>query len=375
MSFAFTEEQAMLREMAARFVEEVGGSQAVRAAAASEPGHDPAVWRQMVELGWSGIIVPESAGGLGLGQIELSILAAACGRALLPSPLIATMLAARALSIAGDEEQCARWLPPIARGEITATVALTHPEGRHLPGDVGVRLRREGQDCVLDGAAGFVLDGHVADLLLVAARDGEAIRFVAIPAATEGLAATRQNSIDIGRAVARIDLTAVRAGPEAVLPGDAFEALLLHANATLAAEQMGAAAAALDRTVDYAGQRIQFGQPIGAFQAVKHALADLALLVEAAESAVWYAAAVADQRPEELPIAAATAKLMASDALSRCAADMIHYHGGIGFTWEHDAHLYFRRARAAAGLFGDTDRQLAIIADGMTTDREMLRAA
>lgn len=375
MSFTFTDEQAMLHEAASRLVEEIGLSQAVRAAGASDAGYDPAVWPRMVEMGWSAIIVPEAQGGLGLGQVELAIVAAACGRALLPSPLIATSLAARAILLAGDAAQQDRWLPGIAAGETTATVALTGPEGRYGENDVAAELRADGDGYRLDGAAGFVLDGHNADLLLVAARLDGAIRFVAVPRAAAGVDAVRQPWIDITRAIARVDFANVAIPAADVLPGDGFDALLRFAAATLAAEQWGAAAAALDITVDYAKQRVQFGQPIGQFQAVKHALADLALLVEAAASAVWYAAATADQRPDEFAVASATAKLMAGEALSKCGADMIHYHGGIGFTWEHDAHLYFRRARAASGLFGDADVQSAVIADALALKQETPRAA
>jgi len=368
MSFAFTDEQAMLHDAAARLAEEAGSSRAVRAAGADDAGYDPAVWRRMVDMGWSAITVPETQGGLGLGQVELAIVAAACGRVLLPSPLIATSLAARAILLAGNVAQHERWLAAIASGEMTATVVLTGPEGRHRAADVAAVLRPDGDFYRLDGAAGFVLDGHGASLLVVAAKLDGAIRFVAVPREAAGVVAARQPWIDITRAIARIDFDNVAIPAEDLLPGDAFAALLHFANATLAAEQMGAAAAALDRTVDYARQRIQFGQPIGQFQAVKHALADLALMVEAASSAVWYAAATADQRPDEFPVASATAKLMASDALSKCGADMIHFHGGIGFTWEHDAHLYFRRARASSALFGDADAQAAIIADALALD-------
>lgn len=379
MSFAFTDEQTMLQEAAARLVEEVGASQAVRAAGESDTGYDPTIWHRMVDMGWSAITVPEAQGGLGLGQVELSIVAAASGRALLPSPLIATSIAARAVQLAGDPAQQDRWLPGIASGETIATVALTGPAGRHSADDVQATLRADGDGYRLNGAAGFVLEGHSADLLLVAARLDDAIRFVAVARDAAGVSATRACWIDITRAVARVDFTDVAIAAGDLLPGDAFDAVLSFANATLAAEQTGAAAAALDRTVEYAKQRVQFGQPIGQFQAVKHALADLALMVEAASSAIWYAAATADQRPDEFPVASATAKLMASDALSKCGADMIHYHGGIGFTWEHDAHLYFRRARASAGLFGDADAQSAIIGNALALDTalagEVARAA
>ena len=375
MSFAFTDEQVMLQDAAARLVEEVGGSAVVRAAGSSDIGYDPAVWKQMVDMGWAAIVVPEANGGIGLGQIELSIVAEACGRALLPSPLLATTTATRAIVVAGDAAQQDRWLPSIAAGELTATVALTGPDGGYGADDITATLTRDGDGYRLDGAASFVLDGHVADLILVAAKLDGAIRFVAVPRETQGVQAARLPWLDITRAAARLDFDGVAIPADALLAGEGFAATLRYANATLAAEQTGAAAAALDITVDYAKQRVQFGQPIGGFQAVKHALADLALLVEAATSAIWYVAAVADQRPEEFAEASAVAKLMASDALSKCGADMIHYHGGIGFTWEHDAHLYFRRARASASLFGDPDTQTGLIADAIGLAEEIVHAA
>ncbi|WP_380872776.1 acyl-CoA dehydrogenase [Sphingomonas sp. DBB INV C78] len=375
MSFTFSDEQVMLQDAAARLVEEAGSSAAVRAAGSSATGYDPTVWKQMAEMGWSAILVPEAQDGLGLGQVELSIVAMACGRALLPSPLLATSAATRAILLAGTAAQQDRWLPTIATGERTATVALTGALGRYTPDDVAAQLKRDGDGYRLNGAAGFVLDGHVADLILVAAWLDDAIRFVAVPRDAAGLTAERLSWIDITRAIAQLSFDDVAIPADDLLPGDAFNEVLAFANATLAAEQTGAAAAALDLTVDYAKQRVQFGQPIGQFQAVKHAMADLALQVEAAASAVWYAAAAADQRPEEFAEAAAIARLMASDALSKCAADMIHFHGGIGFTWEHDAHLYFRRARASGSLFGDPDTMAKIIADAIGLNEEIACAA
>ena len=366
MSFSFGQEQLMLRDSAVRFAADAAASATVRTAAARTEGYDPAVWREMVDLGWTALAIPERFGGLGLGQIEQSIVAAALGGPLMPSPLLAVTTATRALLLAGSEEQQQRWLPAMAGGETIAAIALT---GLTHDSKTAVQLQGEDGQYVLAGEAGFVVAGHVADFLIVAARtpDGT-LKFVAIPASRRGITRERMDYIDLTRGVARIrfDGVVVEADEVLAIGGDAtLASLLAYAKATVAAEQAAMADRALAITVDYTKQRVQFGQPIGMFQAIKHALADVAVATEAAESAVWYAAATADQRWHEFHEAAAVAKLLACQAASRAAAEMIQFHGGIGFTWEHDAHLYFRRARAATNLFGGLDAQTDIICAAM----------
>jgi alkylation response protein AidB-like acyl-CoA dehydrogenase len=369
MSFSLGEEQLMLRESAVRFAADTSTSGTVRASAARTEGYDPAVWREMIDLGWTALAIPERFGGLGLGQIEQSIVAAAVGGPLMPSPLLAVTTATRALLLAGSEDQQQRWLPAIAAGGMIATVVLT---GLTDDSDVAVKLQGENGQYELVGEAGFVIAGHVADLLVVAARTPDGgLKFVAIPATRRGVTRERMDYIDLTRAVARIrfDGVIVEADEVLAIGGEAtLDSLLAYAKATVAAEQAAMADRALAITVDYTKQRVQFGQPIGMFQAVKHTLADVAVATEAAESAVWYAAATADQRWHEFHEAAAVAKLLACQAASRAAAEMIQFHGGIGFTWEHDAHLYFRRARAATNLFGGLDAQTDIICAAMIED-------
>lgn len=359
----------MLRESAVRFAADAANSAAVRTAGGRAEGHDPALWREMVDLGWTALAIPEQFGGLGLGQIEQSIVAGAVGGMLLPSPLLAVTTATRALLLAGSDEQQQRWLPGIATGEVIATVALTSATHDNA---VAVTLHDDNGRCRLAGEAGFVLAGHVADLLIVAARtaDGE-VRFVAVPGTRSGVSRERMDYIDLTRAVARIrfDDVVVEDGELLATSGDAtLASLLAYAKTTVAAEQAAMADRALAMTVDYTKQRVQFGQPIGMFQAIKHVLADVAVATEAAESAVWYASATADQRWHAFHEAAAVAKLLACQAASRAAAEMIQFHGGIGFTWEHDSHLYFRRARAATNLFGGPDAQSDIICAAMIED-------
>jgi alkylation response protein AidB-like acyl-CoA dehydrogenase len=366
MSFSFGQEQQMLRDSAVRFAADAANSATVRESSASTKGYSPTVWKEMVDLGWTALAIPEKFGGLGLGQIEQSIVAAALGGPLMPSPLLAVTTATRALLLAGSDDQQQRWLPAIAGGETIATVALTGPNHDNK---TAVELQGENGQYMLAGEAGFVVAGHVADLLIVAARTSEGgLKFVAIPATRPGITRERSDYIDLTRAVARIRFDAVKVEAEEILEigGDTtLASMLAYAKATVAAEQAAMADRALAITVDYTKQRVQFGQPIGMFQAIKHALADVAVATEAADSAVWYAAATADQRWHEFHEAAAVAKLLACQAASRAAAEMIQFHGGIGFTWEHDAHLYFRRARAATNLFGGLDAQTDIICAAM----------
>lgn len=370
MSFGFNEGQEMLHNMVTRFVRDVASSAAIRSAGESADGYDPAIWRGIVDLGLAALAVPERLGGAGLGQIEQSIVLGAIGGALLPSPLLGTSLATRAILMAGSSAQQERWLPAIANGSSIATLALGWQGAASSSGDIALRVV-DGA-ATLSGQAVAVPHGHVADLLIVAAHDGQgAACIAAIPRSRAGLSAERAPYIDLSRAVAKVRFENVAVAEDELFPvadDQVLSRLLAHANAGLAAELLESAKQALASTVDYASQRIQFGRPIGSFQALKHILADVAVAVEAAESAVWYAAAAADQRPEEFVEAAAVAKLLASTAATRAAAEMIQVHGGIGFTWEHDAHLRLRHARAASGLFGGPDAQKAIIFAAMSED-------
>jgi len=367
MRFAFTEEQEALREMARRFLTDHSGSEQVRAAMETELGWDPDVWGRLArELGWTALTIPEAHGGFGFTAADLVPLMEEMGRALLCSPFFSTIcLGANALMVAGSEAQQAAHLPGIAAGETLATLALTEPGGTWDATAVTTRCRRDGDDWVLTGRKRLVPDAHAAHLFVVAAREegtsgDSGLHLFVVSADADGLTRCRLPTMDRTRRLGEVKLDDVRAsGPdelraEGLGAGPALRRVLDLAGAALAAEQVGGAEACLDLAVDYAKVREQFGRPIGSFQAIKHKCADMLLQVESARSAAWYAGWVAGRGDwDELAAASATAQAYCSDAYFHCAAENIQIHGGIGFTWEHDAHLFFRRAKSSESLLGD----------------------
>jgi alkylation response protein AidB-like acyl-CoA dehydrogenase len=375
MNFALDEEQERLRATARAFLAECSSSPQVRAAMDTPLGWDPAVWRRIAaELGWTAVIVPEQYGGLGLTQVELAVLMEEMGSALLCSPFFSTVcLAANALVLGGSEEQRRELLRRVAAGEITATVAWTEPNGRWDASAIEAVARRTPDGgFVLGGRKTFVLDGHSADLILVAARRAgssgpEGVSLFAIPADVAGLRRRALATMDRTRRQAELTLDDVRAPASALLgeEGEGWRILgktLQLAAVALSAEQVGGAQRCLDMAVDYAKQRVQFGRPIGSFQAIKHKCADMLVRVESARSASYFAACTAAEDGEDLPLAASLAKAYCSDAYFRCAADNVQIHGGIGFTWEHDAHLYLKRAKSSETLLGDASHHRELVA-------------
>ena len=363
MQFAHSEEQQLIRESARTVLGERAGSAQLRAALDQPGGYDPQLWRTMGELGWTGLAIPQEYGGAGLGWVELCILQEEQGRRLVASPFFATCaLAAPLIAASGDGAQRAALLPRIAAGGVRIGCALIGPEGRPPCDGVTVLLESRAGGFSLSGVSDFVIHGDSADLLLVLARTpgsqgADGISVAVIPAATPGVTVHPHVMLDLTRPMSRLEFAGVAIAPDQLLgePGaasGAVEAAIDLARIALASEALGGAERALEMTTAYAKERVQFGRPIGAFQAIKHRLADMMIAVEAARSAAWYAACVADERREELAEAAAIAKSYCCDAFFDCAAHAIQLHGGIGFTWEHDMHLYFKRARAAATLLG-----------------------
>jgi len=368
VDFAFSDEQEALREAARSFLAEHGASARVRAAMASDAGHDPETWKRMgAELGWTAVAIPEDCGGLGLGAVELALLCEAMGEVVLPSPFFATAcLATPALLVAADEAQRGALLPALAEGARTATLAVPGPGGSWDASGVAATARRDGEGFVLDGGWRYVPDGHRADLLVLAARErgtrGEAgLSLFAVPAAdaeAAGLVRRRLPTLDPTRPLAELEARALRVPAEALLGGfgeaaPALRRALDLAAVALSAELVGVAQRALDLAVAHAKERVQFGRPIGAFQAVKHRCADMMVRAESARSAVLYAACVAAEGTSELAQAASLAKATASEAAFFCAAESLQVHGGAGFTWEMDVHLLLKRARAGEALLGD----------------------
>ncbi len=357
MNFAFSEEQEELRKVVRQFLETKSPESAVREQMDTERGYDPAVWSQMAEqLGLQGLAIPEEFGGSGFSYIELIVVLEEMGRALLCAPYFSSVvLAANTLLHSGDEAAKKELLPGIASGETIATLAFTEENGRWDESGITTTATKAGDGWTLDGTKMFVLDGHTADLIVVAARSGDAVSLFRVDGDAQGLTRTALSTMDQTRKQARIELS----GTPATLLGaegqgwSVLERVLDLAAVALAAEQVGGAQCCLDMAVQYAKDRVQFGRPIGSFQAIKHKCADMLLEVESAKSAAYYAGWCAAELNDELPSVASLAKSYCSEAYFHAAAENIQIHGGIGFTWEHPAHLYFKRAKSSELLFGD----------------------
>ncbi|MFI7503274.1 acyl-CoA dehydrogenase family protein [Streptomyces sp. NPDC049687] len=359
MDLTFSEEQDELRKVVRSFLAKHSDEATVRRLAADPRGHDPAVWRRMArELGLQGLAVPEEYGGSGFGYVDLGVVFEEAGRALLGGPYFATVaLAAEALLRCADEQARHDFLPGIASGETVATLALTEGSGRWDEQGIGLTaLRDETGGWRLNGAKTYVPDGHLADLLLVAARTPSGISLLAVETAdTPGLTRTALPTLDQTRKQARIEFadTPARLLGHEGTAWPALERTLATAAVLLAAEQVGGAAAALDAAVAYAKIREQYGRPIGSFQGIKHKCADMLMEIESARSAAYGGLWALDADDEtEIAMAAALAQAFCSEAFTKVAADNIQVHGGIGFTWEHPAHLYFKRAKSSEVLLG-----------------------
>jgi len=371
VNFAFSEEQEQLRDSVRRFLESKSPSSEVRRLMDTADGYDPDVWRQMAnELGLQSLHLPEEHGGQGFSFVELGIVLEEMGRVLLCAPFFSTVvLAADAIMNAGTAAQQAELLPGIASGETIATLAFTEPNGRWDATGIEMVATPAGDYYTLEGTKMFVIDGHLADLVVVAARlagtsgeDGVSLFTVAGDA--PGLTRTALSTMDQTRKQARLEFAAVAARPLGE-PGTAWPALsrtLDQAAAALANELVGTAQRVLDMAVEYAKVRVQFGRPIGSFQAIKHKCADMLLEVESGKSAAYYAAWAAAEDEDDLPVAASLAKAYCSDAAFHAAAENIQIHGGIGFTWEHDAHLYFKRSKSSELLLGDATYHRELLA-------------
>jgi alkylation response protein AidB-like acyl-CoA dehydrogenase len=357
VNFGFSEEQEELRRAVRRYLEDKSPVREVRRLMETPAGYDEAVWEQMAnQLGLQGLTIPEEFGGSGFGYVELVVVLEEMGRALLCAPYFSTVaLAANALLCSGDDEAKREYLPGIASGATIATLAFTEPSGRWDLDSIELSATRSGDGWSLSGTKSFVLDGQVASLVVVAARTVAGMSLFAVDGAAPGLSRTPLATMDQTRKQAKLDFDGV-AGRLIGAEGDAGAVLrktLDLAAVALAAEQVGGAQRVLEMSVEYAKARIQFGRPIGSFQAIKHKCADMLLEVESAKSAAYYAGWAAAEDNEELPVTACLAKAYCSEAYFHAAAENIQIHGGIGFTWEHDAHLYFKRAKSSELIFGD----------------------
>lgn len=382
MSFSFTEEQQQFRDIVARFCRDQSPPAQVRRQMASDTGVDRALWSRLcADLGLGGLAVPEALGGQGYGAVELGIAMEELGRANAGTPALSSaVLATHALLRVAAPAQQREWLPAICEGACIATLALGEAGGRWEPEASTVMATRRESGWQLDGVKTYVLDGHVADLFLVVARapgsrGAAGVSLFALRAGTAGLHVEALPSIDPTRRVARVTLAAAPAlllGDEGGA-ADGLSRALDESLAALSCEMVGGAQALLDATVAYSKLRVQFGRVIGSFQAIKHRLADLLMEVEFARSAAYRAAELAAGNAADLRTAAPMAKALASDAFLLAAQEAVQLHGGIGFTWEHDTHLYFKRARASSALFGggaeQRERYLSRLAATPSGDR------
>jgi len=338
------------------FLEDKASEESLRNVIETELRYDPAVWSQLAhQLRLPGLAIPEEYGGDGFGPVELAVVLEEMGRTLLCAPYFSTVvLAAQALLASGDQEACARYLPGIAAGATTATFAVAEDSGFWDPAHVTTTAVRADGTWILTGRKTFVIDGATSDLVLVIARTTSGLALFAVDRAAAGLTVEPMQTLDLTRAMARLTFDAV---PAALIGEDGSGERLISrvldlASVGLAAEQAGAARRCLEASAEYARTRFQFGRAIGSFQAVKHKCADMLVQVELAEATVREAARLESEGDADFPVAAAAAHAVCSRAFMFAAMENIQVHGGIGFTWEHPAHLYFRRAKSSQLLFG-----------------------
>jgi alkylation response protein AidB-like acyl-CoA dehydrogenase len=362
LQFSFSDEQEEFRRVVRSFLEEASPPTEVRRLMETPDGWDAAVWKQLSEeLGLPGVHIPEEYGGQGFTCVELGVALEEMGRALLCGPYFASIaLAANAILEAATETRKKELLPALASGATRATLAVSEPNGRWDASGIELTATRAGSGFRLDGAKTYVLDGHSAEMIVVVARSpgsagDEGVSFFTVSGDASGLTRRALSTLDPTRKQARLEFS----GVEAELLGEldagapALARTLDLATIALANEMVGGAQKVLESSVEYAKTRVQFGRPIGSFQAIKHKCADMLLEVELAKSAAYYAAAAAAEDDDEVPALASLAKALCSDAYRHAAAENIQIHGGVGFTWEDDAHLYFKRARSSELFLGD----------------------
>ncbi|MGB5097868.1 MAG: acyl-CoA dehydrogenase family protein [Porticoccaceae bacterium] len=361
MKFSFTDEQEQIRAMVRRFLAEQSPTTEIRRLMATDHGWEPDTWQRLSgELGLTSVHIPEDYGGQGLGFVELAIVLEEMGRALLCAPYFASVvLAANAILNAGSEDQKHELLPGIAAGETVATLAFTENNGRWDSAGVALTATPVGGSYRLSGVKSFVLDGHTADLIIVLARapgsSGDSgLSFFSVRGDAAGLDRRLLKSVDSTRKLARLTFNDVRGELLGDLGAAAapFARTLDQAAVCLANEMVGGADQLRQSALDYVMMRVQFGRPIASFQAIKHKCADMLVDVELAKSAAYYAAEAAAESDPELPALASLAKACAADAFMQTARETIQLHGGIGFTWDNDTHLWFKRAKSSEVFLG-----------------------
>ncbi len=366
VAFALTEEQKLLVDMVRDVLKDRATSERVREVMLGDDGFDEVLWTELANLGLTGLTIPEQYGGAGSTFTELSLVFEELGRRLAPVPLLSSVvLGAEAVLAAGSDEQKGAILPGVAAGTTRLALAHLDPAGR-LTADPGVRAVRDGDAWVLDGTAGFVVDGRTATHLVTAANGPDGLELFVVAGDTAGVERTDLEVLDLTRPMASIVYSGVRVQDADRLSGaDAVAALhrALEAGVVaIACEQAGGTQETLRTTTAYARDRVQFGRSIGSFQAIKHRLAEMLVASESARSAAYHAARIlAAGEREELAIAAPLAKSYCSEIYEQATGHGIQIFGGIGFTWEHDAHLYFKRAKSTKLLLGDPKHHRALL--------------
>jgi alkylation response protein AidB-like acyl-CoA dehydrogenase len=374
VDFAFSEEQEMLRRSAREFLAKECSSKVVRKLMESPDAYDAALWKKLADLGWTALGIPEQYGGVG-SFLDLVVVLEEAGRALLPGPFFATMgLAVPVLIEAGNESQKKEALGAIAQGSARATLALTEGSGRWDADSVTMAAKPAGNGWQLDGVKHFVPDGEVADHTIVVTRtrgEGEeGITLFLINGRPKGMTVTPLKAMDMTRRWTEVRFDKVHLDPDSVMGSahNAWPALkraLEWATAGLCAEMIGGGQKVLETSTEYAKTRQQFGKPIGIYQAVSHKLADMLVQSESAKSATYYAAWTVDADAPDRSLASSMAKAYVSDAYKKIAGDGIQVHGGIGFTWEHDMHLYLKRAKASEVTLGDATYHRELVAQAL----------
>lgn len=361
MDFDFSEEQGMLREVTREFLTEQCGPDHARKMFDDPKGYDPKVYKQLADLGLTGLPFAEEYGGSGLGMIDLAIVLEEMGRVAYPGPYFSSVVLAGSLLAASDNDKAKqKYLPGIASGKETATVAFLEEGLGWSPAAVKMQAQATGDGYTLNGVKRVVAFGDAVDTIFVVARtnDGkgaDGITVFAVPRATAGVTAETTNSLDMNEKVATLTFSDVKVDKDSVVGGwAAVNTMLLHAQVAAAAEMLGASRKSLEMSVDYAKVREQFGQPIGSFQAIKHRLSEMLEAAENSTAAVYYAAWAIDADAQDTTLAASVAKATLNEASRMICGQAIQVHGGIGYTWEYDLHLYWKRAKHLEPLYGDT---------------------
>lgn len=380
MDFDLSKPQKLLKNSARELLARHCKGERVRELMSTETAHDDSLWQSMADQGWTGLIIPEEYGGLGLGLMEMAVVAEEMGRACLPGAFLSTLFAAALIGRAGSPNQQAKYLEPIATGKLKATVAQLESNASWDVETVNVRAHRYGGNFRVTGRKLFVPDAAVSDLLVCIARNDESHVLLPVTQGADGLEIRAMASMDATRKIYETTFDDVSVAETEVLgaDGDARSALrraIEVATVALCAEMVGGMQWVLDTTVEYAKTRQQFGRPIGSFQAVQHQCADMLLMTESARSATYYAAWALSEDDPLASTAVSVAKAYCSDAYREVGNHAIQVHGGIGFTWEHDLHLYYKRSKASEVMFGDAafhrERIARLVVDGAVTVRTL----